>query len=68
MRAFLNSSAAGGKALRMSDARNTKLSPAASREERLAAKLRENLRRRKAQSREMRESGVTDLSKSEKPG
>ncbi|MEE4288529.1 MAG: hypothetical protein V2J14_04105 [Erythrobacter sp.] len=52
----------------MSDARNTKLSPAASREERLAAKLRENLRRRKAQSREMRESGVTDLSKSEKPG
>jgi hypothetical protein len=38
-----------------------------SREERLAAKLRENLRRRKAQSRqmsgEMRESHEADLSK-----
>jgi len=39
-----------------------------SREERLAAKLRENLRRRKAQSREMRavpagESGESGLSK-----
>ena len=33
------------------------------REERLAAKLRENLRRRKAQGREMRESGDTDLPK-----
>ena len=33
------------------------------REERLAAKLRENLRRRKAQTREMRESGDTGLSK-----
>ena len=33
------------------------------REERLAAKLRENLRRRKTQGREMRESGDTGLSK-----
>ncbi|NNC51698.1 hypothetical protein [Qipengyuania gelatinilytica] len=33
------------------------------REERLAAKLRENLRRRKAQTREMRESEDTGLSK-----
>ena len=33
------------------------------REERLAAKLRENLRRRKAQTREMRESGDTGLPK-----
>ena len=33
------------------------------REERLAAKLRENLRRRKAQTREMRESGDTALPK-----
>ncbi|MEM9084910.1 MAG: hypothetical protein AAGB23_03190 [Pseudomonadota bacterium] len=35
----------------------------ATKEERLAAKLRENLRRRKAQSREMRESGGEDLPK-----
>ena len=34
-----------------------------SREERLAAKLRENLRRRKAQSREMRDSDAQDLPK-----
>ena len=34
-----------------------------SREERLAAKLRENLRRRKAQGREMRESDAHPLSK-----
>lgn len=33
------------------------------REERLAAKLRENLRRRKAQGREMRESDGETLSK-----
>ena len=33
------------------------------REERLAAKLRENLRRRKVQTREMRESGDTGLPK-----
>ncbi|MBL4717894.1 MAG: hypothetical protein OSA41_10200 [Erythrobacter sp.] len=33
------------------------------REERLAAKLRENLRRRKAQGREMRESDAHPLSK-----
>ena len=42
----------------MSDA-NDKLT----REERLAAKLRENLRRRKAQTREMRESGETGVPK-----
>ena len=35
------------------------------REERLAAKLRENLRRRKAQTREMRESGDDGVSKPE---
>ena len=34
-----------------------------SREERLAAKLRENLRRRKVQDREMRESGEDGVSK-----
>ena len=34
-----------------------------SREERLAAKLRENLRRRKAQAREMSESGESGVSK-----
>ena len=33
------------------------------REERLAAKLRENLRRRKGQAREMRESGADGVSK-----
>ena len=33
------------------------------REERLAAKLRENLRRRKAQGREMRESDADGVSK-----
>ena len=34
-----------------------------SREERLAAKLRENLRRRKAQGREMRDSDADGVSK-----
>ena len=50
-----------GKALRMGEADNKNMS----REERLAAKLRENLRRRKAQSRDLRagESGETGLSK-----
>lgn len=38
-----------------------------SREERLAAKLRENLRRRKSQGREMRDSAGEDLPKSDKP-
>jgi hypothetical protein len=47
----------------MSDEQGNNLS----REERLAAKLRENLRRRKAQSREMRESDAQDLSKSDEP-
>ncbi|MEO0591302.1 MAG: hypothetical protein AAFY81_07390 [Pseudomonadota bacterium] len=39
-----------------------------SREERLAAKLRENLRRRKAQGREMRESRAEDLPKDDSAG
>ena len=39
-----------------------------SREERLAAKLRENLRRRKAQAREMGESGETGVSKDGEAG
>ena len=38
------------------------------REERLAAKLRENLRRRKAQGRELRDSGDSDLSNSDASG
>lgn len=41
----------------MSEDKDTEMS----REERLAAKLRENLRRRKAQSREMRDSEGEDL-------
>ena len=49
------------KAFRMKDEANNNLT----REERLAAKLRENLRRRKAQPREMRESGEQDLSKTD---
>ena len=49
------------KAFRMSEDKGNNLS----REERLAAKLRENLRRRKAQNREMRESGAQDLPKSD---
>ena len=36
-----------------------------SREERLAAKLRENLRRRKAQARQLDESGTETLPKGE---
>ncbi|WP_298306239.1 hypothetical protein [uncultured Erythrobacter sp.] len=46
----------------MSEDKDTEMS----REERLAAKLRENLRRRKAQSREMRDSDESDLPKSGK--
>jgi hypothetical protein len=38
------------------------------REERLAAKLRENLRRRKEQGREMRESQATSLPKGDAGG
>ncbi|WP_370033788.1 hypothetical protein [Qipengyuania mesophila] len=41
------------------DCRNDK----SSREDRLAAKLRENLRRRKGQARELRESGDDGVSK-----
>ena len=53
-----------GKVLRMGEEANNKMS----REERLAARLRENLRRRKAQSRQMAggpagESGESGLSK-----
>ncbi len=51
----------------MSDDKDKNLSRSQTKEERLAAKLRENLRRRKAQSRqmsgEMRESHEADLSK-----
>ncbi|MEO0643212.1 MAG: hypothetical protein AAFY47_07325 [Pseudomonadota bacterium] len=49
----------------MNEADDKNCSQALSKEERLAAKLRENLRRRKAQSREMRESGAPDLPKSD---
>ncbi len=41
------------KAFRMSEGPRKNMSAQASREERLAAKLRENLRRRKAQARQM---------------
>ena len=47
------------QSFRMGDTQDNNLS----REERLAAKLRENLRRRKAQSRGLRESGDGGLSK-----
>ncbi|QYU69028.1 hypothetical protein J4558_02470 [Leptolyngbya sp. 15MV] len=50
-----------GKAFRM-DERTGNI---VSREERLAAKLRENLRRRKAQARELAESDAVRLPKSE---
>ncbi|MEL6487655.1 MAG: hypothetical protein AAFQ13_11010 [Pseudomonadota bacterium] len=56
--------AASGKAFRMGEKPDNNLS----REERLAAKLRENLRRRKAQGREMRESEAQDLSKDDTAG
>ncbi|MEM7702513.1 MAG: hypothetical protein AAF251_11295 [Pseudomonadota bacterium] len=47
----------------MTESLDKKMSHELTKEERLAAKLRENLRRRKSQSREMRESGQADLSK-----
>lgn len=46
-------------ALRMSEEPRKKMSSPLSREERLAAKLRENLRRRKAQARQMGDSDAT---------
>ena len=52
----------------MSEQKDNNLSRPMTKEERLAAKLRENLRRRKTQSREMRESAAPDLSKSGEPG
>ena len=52
------------KALRMGEDTRNKMS----REERLAAKLRENLRRRKAQAREIGDSGGEDLSKPQDGG
>jgi len=55
----LKRKALSGKAFRMSEETGKNLS----REERLAAKLRENLRRRKAQSRQFGESGGEDLPK-----
>ncbi|MEY4951961.1 MAG: hypothetical protein RL299_385 [Pseudomonadota bacterium] len=42
--------------------------PAPTREERLAAKLRENLRRRKAQAREIAQDGTASLPKAESDG
>ena len=45
----LNAQALNGNAFRMSEGKGNKMS----REERLAAKMRENLKRRKAQAREM---------------
>ncbi|MEO0872709.1 MAG: hypothetical protein AAFY19_12250 [Pseudomonadota bacterium] len=56
--------ATSGKAFRMGEKPDNTLS----REERLAAKLRENLRRRKAQGREMRESQAQDLPKDDTSG
>ena len=47
------------KALPMSEDPRKNMSREASREERLAAKLRENLRRRKAQARALGDSGGT---------
>ncbi|MEL6541054.1 MAG: hypothetical protein AAFP79_01470 [Pseudomonadota bacterium] len=47
----------------MSESPDKNMSRELTKEERLAAKLRENLRRRKSQSREMRESGQADLPK-----
>jgi hypothetical protein len=49
----LNRSRLNAKAFRMSEPPRNKVTPAPSRAERLAAQLRENLRRRKAQSRAM---------------
>ncbi|MEO1729407.1 MAG: hypothetical protein AAFR64_01565 [Pseudomonadota bacterium] len=53
----------------MSEGQGNNLSRSKTKEERLAAKLRENLRRRKAQSRQMggqiRESDEQDLPKSD---
>jgi len=53
-----------GKAFHMSEDASNNMS----REERLAAKLRENLRRRKAQSREIRDSDEQDLPKDSSEG
>ena len=47
----------------MSEDVGKKMSRAMTKEERLAAKLRENLRRRKVQAREMTESGGEKLPK-----
>ncbi|MEM7690017.1 MAG: hypothetical protein AAF291_13435 [Pseudomonadota bacterium] len=49
----------------MSESKGNNVSRELTKEERLAAKLRENLRRRKAQSREMRESDSSDLPKTD---
>jgi len=48
------------KAFHMSEEPRKNMSPARVREERLAAKLRENLRRRKAQARALGDSGATE--------
>ena len=59
----LNLRASDAKAFRMSESPDKNMSRELTKEERLAAKLRENLRRRKSQSREMSESGQADLPK-----
>lgn len=52
----------------MNQGNDTRHPSASTKEERLAAKLRENLRRRKAQGREMRESEPAHLPKTDEPG
>ena len=54
-----------GNAFRMSEETDKNMSRAMTKEERLAAKLRENLRRRKAQAREITESNSESLPKGE---
>ena len=59
MSADLKKRGPNANALPMSEEPRKNMSPEASREERLAAKLRENLRRRKAQARALGESDAT---------
>ena len=49
------------KAFRMSEEPRKNMSSAKAKEERLAAKLRENLRRRKAQARALSDSEATEM-------
>ena len=60
----MNIRAPNGKAFRMNEGESKKMS----RDERVAAKLRENLRKRKAQARELKaESDESGVSKSDEP-